>query len=198
MNRFLECSTRTALLLIIASLAGCSRQAVELSMDEGDTALPGPAPARDWPQSRGDPGLTGIAHGELPDSLTLLWTYHTAGSVKSSAVAAAGRVFVGSDDGKVHAFNLADGHSIWTFDTGETVEAPPLVLGERVFVGDTLGVVHALDAASGKSLWKFETGDKIIGAVIWFVHGGKTNLLVGSHDVFLHSLDAATGDSNAQ
>lgn len=137
-----------------------------------------------------------MARGSLEDPLTLLWTYTTDGPVKSSAVIADGRVFVGSDDGKLHAFQLTDGKPLWTFDTGETVEAPPLVLGERVFVGDTMGIIHALDTASGEPAWSFETGDKIIGAANWFVHDGRTNLLVGSHDFHLYSLDAGTGTSN--
>jgi outer membrane protein assembly factor BamB len=39
----------------------------------------------------------------------LLWTYATGGQVWSSPAVANGVVYVGSDDGKVHAFELKKG-----------------------------------------------------------------------------------------
>jgi outer membrane protein assembly factor BamB len=181
---------------ITVALMGCSRDTVE-PPEPVDTRPPvATTPSHDWPQFRGDPGLTGIARGSLPDRPELLWTYKTDSPVLSSAVVADGRVFFGSDDGNVHACRVGDGAALWRYDTGETVEAPPLVLGNRVFVGDTGGTLHALDAAGGTPLWKFVTGDKIIGAANWFAHAGHTNLLVGSHDFLLYSLDADTGTSN--
>ena len=66
----------------------------------------GGAPATDWPMFRGGPALTGIAEGSLPEHLGLLWTFKTAGPVKSSPAIVSDRVFVGSDDGNVYALAL--------------------------------------------------------------------------------------------
>ena len=88
--------------------------------------------AADWPMFRGGPALTGVAAGRLPDRLSLLWTFKTGGPVKSSPALVGGRVFIGSDDGKVYALGLADGGKAWEFKTGGGVESSPLVLEGRV------------------------------------------------------------------
>ena len=66
-------------------------------------------PGGDWPMFRGGPALTGVAAGSLPERLSLLWTFKTAGPVKSSPAIVQDRVFIGSDDGNVYALTLADG-----------------------------------------------------------------------------------------
>ena len=72
------------------------------------TAAPAPEPGS-WPIFRGDVGLTGVAEGVLPDELTLRWTYTADGAITSSPVVSEGRVFFGSDDGKLHCVELETG-----------------------------------------------------------------------------------------
>ena len=62
-----------------------------------------------WPMFRGNPALTGVASGALPDKLSLLWSFKTGGPVKSSAAIVDGRVFIGSGDGNVYALDWATG-----------------------------------------------------------------------------------------
>lgn len=124
-------------------------------------------PGDDWPMFRGGPALAGIAGGSLPERLELLWTFKTAGPVKSSAAIVQDRVFIGSDDGNVYALGLADGKKVWTFKTGGAVESSPLVLEGKVFVGSSDAFLYALEAGTGKLVWKYETGDKLLGAPNW-------------------------------
>jgi len=170
---------------------------------------------------RGNPALTGIAGGSLPERLALLWTFKTGGPVSSSAAIIEDRVFIGSDDGNVYALALGDGKKVWAFKTGGGVESSPLVMGGKVFVGSSDGFLYALEAPTGKLAWKYETGDKIMGAPNWVRLGGgseegvasasesprpaspegkrgdlSTAVLVGSYDFKLHCVDAATGRSN--
>jgi outer membrane protein assembly factor BamB len=182
------------------------------------------APGDDWPMFRGGPALAGVAGGSLPEKLDLLWTFKTAGPVKSSAAIVQDRVYIGSDDGNVYALALADGKKVWTFKTGGGVESSPLVLEGKVFVGSSDGWLYALEAGTGKLAWKYETGDKILGAPNWVkvnassgagvspaaptasaavegAPGGRrdarpTFVLVGSYDFKLYCLDAGTGRSN--
>ena len=46
-------------------------------------------------------------------------------------------MFVGSDDGKIYALNLATGKKVWEFKTGGPVESSALVLDGKVFVGSS-------------------------------------------------------------
>ena len=73
---------------------------------------------------RGGPALAGVAAGSLPERLELLWTFKTGGPVKSSAVIAGDKVFVGSNDGQVHALGLDSGREVWAFKAGSAVQAP--------------------------------------------------------------------------
>src|SRR6185503_8112735 len=164
------------------------------NQDAGKAAAGG----ANWPMFRGNPALTGVAPGNLPDKLSLLWTFKTGGPVKSSAAIVGGRVFIGSGDGHVYALELANGKKTWAAKTGGPVESSPLVLDGKVFFGSTDASLYAVEAASGRQLWKYETGDKILGAPNWVKSpmGDANWVLVGSYDFKLHCVDAATGRTN--
>ncbi len=151
--------------------------------------------ATHWPQYRGGPAHTGVAHEHLPDTLELRWTFKTEGSVRSSPVIEDGRVFIGSDDGNVYALDLASGRKLWTFATADSVQAPPTVLSGTVFVESTDAFLYALTAERGTLIWKYETGDSIMGAPNWVRSPQSDQLwiLVGSYDNLLHCVDTATG-----
>src|SRR5690242_5333512 len=161
-------------------------------------ASEGRDPGPNWPMFRGNPALTGVAAGALPDKLSLLWSFSTGGPVRSSAAIVDGRVFIGSGDSNVFALELTGGKKIWAAKTGGPVDSSPLVLDGRVFYGSTDNSLYAVDAATGKQLWKYETGDKILGAPNWVKSpkGDANWVLVGSYDFKLHCLDAATGRTN--
>jgi outer membrane protein assembly factor BamB len=151
----------------------------------------------DWPMFRGNAELQGVSQSQLPDKPTLLWSFKTAGPVKSSAIIAQGHVFIGSGDSNIYAFNLNDGKKLWSFQTADPVEAPPLFVNETIFVGSLGGFLYALEAATGKLRWKYKTDDKIVGAAnVWKNEKGALQILVGSYDYRLHCVDAATGKSN--
>ena len=164
---------------------------------------------------RGNPGLTGISPAKLPNSLSLLWTYKTAGPVKSSAAVADGKVFIGSDDKHLHCIDLKSGQKIWSLATEGEIESSPLVLdgmifktsaqgryyGPMVYVGSADGRLYAVDAETGRVIWKYETEDKILGAPNWFPapndNSGESKwILAGSYDYRLYCFDAKTGKTN--
>jgi outer membrane protein assembly factor BamB len=195
------CRPGRVLLAVVAGvLAACSDSDKETvqspAVSRAESSAPAPVPRADWPFYRGDRGLSGVAAGELPERPVLLWSFATAGAVTSSPVVAAGRVFFGSDDGKVYALGLEDGLERWSFATGDLVEAPPLVLDGRVFVGSSDGCLYALDADTGALRWKAETEDRIVGSASWIEapDGDGARILVGSYDTRLYCFDAATGE----
>src|SRR6267378_1461805 len=195
-------------LLVAAFAAGTSE-----NQEAGESASSG----ANWLMFRGNPALTGVASGTLPDKLSLLWSFKTGGPVKSSAAIVDGHVFIGSGDGNVYALDLTSGKKIWAAKTGGPVDSSPLVLDGKVFFGSTDNSLYAVEAASGKPVWKYQTGDKILGAPNWFVQpltrpsdtlspsdgerdrvrgALKTNIVVGGYDFKLHCVDAATGRTN--
>src|SRR5205823_10255912 len=157
-----------------------------------------PTGGANWPMYRGNPALTGIASGALPEKLSLLWSFKTGGPVKSSAAIIDGHVFIGSGDGNVYALDLASGKKAWAARTGGPVDSSPLVLDGKVFFGSTDASLYAVEAASGRQHWKYETGDKILGAPNWVKSpkGDANWVLVGSYDFKLHCVEAATGRTN--
>ena len=80
----------------------------------------------------------------------------------------AGRIFRGTSDAHVLAFDASDGHTVWDAQldaAGPGVQVPmaPIAWHGLVFIGNAggdrvgvIGHVYALDAASGRVAWKFD------------------------------------------
>ena len=149
----------------------------------------------DWPTFRGDAALSGYSGELLPNALALQWSFKTDGPVKSSPVIAAGKVFVGSSDGRVYALDLNTGAKAWAFKAGDAVEAPPLVFSNRVYAGCADFSLYALDRDSGKQLWRYQTDGKVMGAanVVVLPQSGRAAIVFGSYDNRLHCVDAESG-----
>src|SRR6266571_8185823 len=102
--------------LVAIFVAGTSE-----NQEAGEAAASG----ANWLMFRGNPALTGVAAGTLPDKLSLLWSFKTGGPVKSSAAIVGGRVFIGSGDSHVYALELASGKKNWAATTKGPVESSP-------------------------------------------------------------------------
>ncbi len=167
------------------------------------SALAANAAPADWPMFRGNPALLGTSSNSLPQKPALLWKFKTGAPVKSSAVIANGKVFIGSDDMNIYALDFKTGKKLWAYKTAAAVEAPGMVADGKLFIGSTDGLFYALDANTGKLLWKYQTEGKILAAPNLVVGTSSTSsptnsqkILIGSYDFRLHCVDAATGQSN--
>jgi polyvinyl alcohol dehydrogenase (cytochrome) len=105
----------------------------------------------------------GITAADVP-RLKLKWAFGFAGDTGSFAqpTIAAGRVFVGSQGGRVYSLSAATGCVYWWFDAPAMVRTA-IVLARVdaepssklvAYFGDTAGTVYAVDAAAGNLLWK--------------------------------------------
>ncbi len=136
----------------------------------------------------------------LPEALDIpaqnvgqaLWDYTTGGDVLSSpAIGPDGKLYVGSSDYKVYAFDSQDGNLVWSFTSGGIVQSTPAVsLGGMVYFGSDDFNVYALDSADGSKLWEFATGGKVRSSVAIGPYG---EVYVGSDDFNVYALDGATG-----
>ena len=137
-----------------------------------------------------------------------LWTAATNGAVHSSPAVSGSTVYVGSDDGKLYAFDATGSDAdcsgtprvcdpLWTATTNGAVRSSPAVANGVVYVGSDDGNVYAYDArgqvncsAQSKTctpLWSASTG----GAVKSSPAVANGFLYVGSDDGKLYAFATA-------
>jgi outer membrane protein assembly factor BamB len=133
-----------------------------------------------------DPSELGQAAGEVVaidlDKGTVLWKEKIPGGVVSSIAVKDSIAVVTATDGKVRAFNIADGKPRWTYTGGAPYFAAPAIAGKVVYSADLKGVVHAIDLEKGTKVWTFDVaGHPSIQSPGMFysapvIHGGKIYL----------------------
>ena len=163
----------------------------QANREEVDSAPAGNrAGNKDWPQFRGNHELTGVPGSALPETLNLLWSHETGGSIESSAAIADGVVYVGAHSGELIALDLRDGKVRWKYGAGEPIgESSACVRNGLVTVGDLSGTLHAVSAKDGSRVWTFETNGEIKSSPV--IIDGK--VLVGSYDEHLYCVSARSG-----
>ena len=83
-----------------------------------------------------------------------------------------GLAVITATDGKVRAYDLADGGSRWTYDTKSNCFAPAAIAGGMVYVGDLKGVLHAIDLATGGERWTLDLGKQQEVQAPGMIYGG--------------------------
>lgn len=115
-----------------------------------------------------DAATAGFTAAEVP-RLKLKWAFGFPGDVSASTqpTSAGGRVFVGSQGGKVYSLSANTGCVYWWFEAPASVRTA-VVIGRietdsgpkfAGFFGDARGVVYAVEAATGKLLWRVKADD---------------------------------------
>ena len=99
-----------------------------------------------------------LAAADVP-RLKLKWAFGIAGASRAIAqpTVVGGRIFFGSQTGKVYSLDANTGCTYWEIDAGAPVRAA-ITLGKdeagwRAYFGDARTEVHAVDAVTGKPLW---------------------------------------------
>lgn len=116
----------------------------------------------------------GLTASQIPH-LKLKWAFGFPNSTSAYAqsTVAAGRLYVGSNNGFVYALNAKSGCVYWSFDANVSVRSAISIgpaIGSTsstypVYFGDVRANVYAVDAASGKLLWR-KQADTVPGARI--------------------------------
>ena len=131
------------------------------------------------------------ANAEAPDSVAL------SSKVVGGVEVGLGKVYVGTEDGVLHALNADTLVEEWKYPAGDTTLSdriwgtPTLDIDEGViYFGCFNNKFYALDAVTGEEKWDpFETGGAIGGKPL--VYDGK--VYFGSFDRKFYALDKATG-----
>lgn len=121
----------------------------------------------------------------------------TAIATYASPVVAGDLVYIGGVDGKVYAYQFADGmlkdQVLWTYPRQETLGGSIVggmtVANGKLYFASADGIVYALTAAEGYLEWSNDIGKKIWSAPA--VEGDT--LYIGSFDKKVYAIDTATG-----
>ncbi len=117
------------------------------------------------------------------------WMRTLAMPLRGSLTLGDGKLFGGSSDGKVYAFDSQNGEARWSYDYGQPFNSQPVVSGSRVYIGSEDGGLLALEESSGKLLWRYKTK----GAVRGPVANGNDVVYFGSGDSYVYAVNAANG-----
>ncbi len=121
------------------------------------------------------------------------WKAGTGGGIDSSPAVDNGIVYVGSDDGRLHAYNVSTGTSLWAPTAGGTggqIRSSPAVANGVVYVGSDDGKLYAFKADSGTLLWSTAVGatGRAIRSSPTFANGV---IYVGSEDGKLYAFSSS-------
>ncbi len=165
--------------------------------------------------------IGGLAAADLP-KLKLKWAfgYPKAQRARSQPLVALGAVYVGSQDGTVHALDFATGCTRWTFRASAEVRTAiqmdgwvagtPAPARPLLYFGDLMARVYAVDALTGQLVWKTKVDDHPNATVTAapVLYDGRLYVPVSSLEVSsagdpkyacctfrgsIHALDAKTG-----
>lgn len=105
---------------------------------------------------------------------------------------AGGRLYVGAADKHLYCLNARTGDLIWKTALSDWVRSRPLVVGQTVYAATMDGKVHAFDhtGAGARKLWEAAASTHQILADL---EGSPNGVLVSGNDLYLTSLDPATG-----
>lgn len=119
----------------------------------------------------------------------LIWRICTGENVITDPAVENGRVYVGSSDNYIYAFDAKDGTLEWKYRTGDAVNFAPAVAHGLVYAGSDDHYLYALDARSGLLKWKFKTGGKLIASPT----ASHKKVYFISDDEYIYALDAQKG-----
>lgn len=127
------------------------------------------------------------------------WRYRSGAGAHPEAPLADGRVFFGSWDHYVYAFEAESGELLWQFHTGGTPDSgAPIAHGGRLYVPMGGRQVRCLDAIDGQEIWQYRVPSGCMNASPALADGRlylSTSLRTGAVPTAtrIRCLDAATG-----
>ncbi len=95
-----------------------------------------------------------------------IWSYRSiddpnpksfAPGFKASPTVMADTVYIGDEDGVLHAVNRTTGKQRWTVKSGAEIISSATCYQDKILFGSHDNILYCVQAADGKLVWKFET-----------------------------------------
>lgn len=102
--------------------------------------------------------LSGVFHAVSARDGRGAWTFKTGSEIKSSPVAADGKVLIGSYDQHLYCLNARTGALVWKFKTNGPVHATPAVVNGIVYIAGCDEVFRAIRLSDGRELFQVPSG----------------------------------------
>ncbi|MFC2115424.1 PQQ-binding-like beta-propeller repeat protein [Bacteroidota bacterium] len=112
-------------------------------------------------------------------------------SYQSKAIAADGKVFIGTPSRFVYAMDAESGKEIWKYEIGAAISGAPVYDNNKIYVGQQGGEddFYCLDAKTGKLIWKQNIG------WVWGSAAVSDGLVyIPGIDGYVNCLDANNGN----
>ena len=170
-------------LLLVSPVAAAAQDAPDT------TPAATPAAGDDWPMFKGDAARSGEGADGPVGQPVLRWRYQADGPVNDNVSVVGDLAYASSDDGVLHALDVATGSEKWRFVATRSPVSGPAVVDGVVYVFDGAGTIFALDAGTGQERW--HAAAPLDGPSHLTVGGGA--VYAGTADGALVALDAMTG-----
>lgn len=121
-----------------------------------------------------------------------VWRVDMGAASKSTPAVTRTTVYVGTNEGRLLAYDRATGALKWQSNTGGAIVCEPLVLGDRLYFGSEDRFFRCLSAQNGKLIWRFAADDPIYSSPV----SDGSAIYFGCGTGAFYSLDAATGHLN--
>ena len=98
-------------------------------------------------------------------------------------------VVVGSEDGRLYAYEATTGEPRWSFETGGKIWSTPVIHRGVVYFGSHDRSIYAVSVRDGLLEWRYTTGGIVAGKPLIF----RDMVVAGSFDKKLYAIDADSG-----
>lgn len=106
-----------------------------------------------------------------------------------SPVIKSGILYIGSNDGRMNAFDMDNGREVWSKEDNGSYHGDPIIVGKNLVYGTVEGRLYARDLLNGKLIYNVDLGAAVEGKP--YEHRGRLFVHTRNHKVF--SLDVKTG-----
>ncbi|HEV2799284.1 MAG TPA: PQQ-binding-like beta-propeller repeat protein [Pyrinomonadaceae bacterium] len=118
-----------------------------------------------------------------------LWMRTLHFPLQGGLISSATKLFGGSADGRVYAFNKATGEILWVFQHTSAFSSYPALHNGRLYIGSEDGTLLSLDETSGAALWRYRTRGALRGTVA----AGDNIIFFGSNDGYVYAYSELDG-----